>query len=97
LNIGCLIGLEAFLFDGPSRKEVKRSFPRHKKVRLADFPLEFCKKMFRKTKYAIFLSSYVSQIHTMAMQIKLLQQNCNVLIRKNLTPWRDSNPGSSVL
>jgi hypothetical protein len=29
------------------------------------------------------------------MTIKFLQKHCNVFRPKNLTPWRDSNPGSS--
>jgi hypothetical protein len=33
----------------------------------------------------------------MNMPMKFLQQHCNVLKPKNLTPWRDSNSGSSVL
>jgi hypothetical protein len=31
----------------------------------------------------------------MTMRNKLQQQHCNVYIPKNLTPWGDSNPGSS--
>jgi hypothetical protein len=38
-----------------------------------------------------------SQVHTMTTHYKLWQQHCNVLVPKNLTPRRDSNPGSSVL
>jgi hypothetical protein len=33
----------------------------------------------------------------MTMHVKFRQQHCNVLIPKKLTPWRDSNPGYSVL
>jgi hypothetical protein len=39
---------------------------------------------------------FFSRVHTMIMHIKLWQQNCNVYIPRNFTPWRDSNPGSSV-
>jgi hypothetical protein len=38
---------------------------------------------------------YFTQIHTMTMHIKFWRQPCNVLRPKNLTPLRDSNPGSS--
>jgi hypothetical protein len=33
----------------------------------------------------------------MAMHIKFLQQQYNVLSPKNLIPWRDLNPGFAVL
>jgi hypothetical protein len=40
---------------------------------------------------------YFSQKHTMTMHIKFWQQHSNVSRPKNLTPWRDSNLGSSGL
>jgi hypothetical protein len=44
----------------------------------------------------ILFSIYFSQVHTMTMHITLLKRHCNVKISKNLTLWRDSNPGSSM-
>jgi hypothetical protein len=47
-----------------------------------------------------FVRTYFSQIHTIKMHIKFWQHLCNVYVckdLKNLTPWRDSNPGSFVL
>jgi starvation-inducible outer membrane lipoprotein len=49
---------------------------------------------FVSLKTFLILSIYFSQVHTMAMHIKLWHLHCNVQILKNLTPWRDSNPGS---
>jgi hypothetical protein len=49
-----------------------------------------------KLKNIFFSRILFSQIHTMKMQIKFLQQHCNALRPKNLTPWRDSNSGSSL-
>jgi hypothetical protein len=38
-----------------------------------------------------------SQMHTMTRHIKFWQRHCAVQRPKNLTPWRDSNPGSFAL
>jgi hypothetical protein len=40
---------------------------------------------------------YFTQIHELTMQMKFLQQHCNVLWPKKLTRWQDSNPGDSDL
>jgi hypothetical protein len=41
-----------------------------------------------------FFSIFISRTYTMIMHIKFRQQHCNILRPENLTPWRDSNPGS---
>jgi hypothetical protein len=48
--------------------------------------------------FKFFLKRLFSQIHTITMQSEFSLQHCNVYKdTKNLTPSRDSNPGSSVL
>jgi hypothetical protein len=47
--------------------------------------------------YLFVFEAFIFLKHTTTMHIKFWQQHCNVLRPKNLTPWRDSNPGSSVL
>jgi hypothetical protein len=45
----------------------------------------------------LHISVYFFLMHIMTMHVKFRQMHCNESGSKNLVPWRDSNPGSSVL